>query len=373
MRLIISNVGSCTFYLAKFLVRLLSPFQGTISTSYIKNNMDLISKIKALSLDYNFELISFDVVSLFTNVNLNDTLAYLKNYLPDVIDGLKRSTVLSLIELCFRHSKFTFNGFTYSQKFGVSMGNALSPVISNLYMEFYETILLPKVLPPNVIWYRYVDDVICLWPQTINPDNFLIKLNLLNPDIQFTMEREQNGSIPFLDLKLFRQDKDIRFTVYRKPTNVCAYLHFFSNHNLQTKKSVFRSFFLRGFRVCDLEFINIEFDTIYSIGRSLQYPEHVLDDCRTAAYRTFSRSDIQNSRARHSNKSLSLPFSTGFVLIRPILSQLGINVIFNFKNTIRNFLIHNQPRDEDSNLVYIVPCGQCPSVYLVVRPGWYFQ
>ena len=109
------------------------------------------------------------------------------------------------------------------------MGNALSPVISNLYMEFYETILLPKVLPPNVIWYRYVDDVICLWPQTINPDNFLIKLNLLNPDIQFTMEREQNGSIPFLDLKLFRQDKDIRFTVYRKPTNV-------SNHNLQTKK-----------------------------------------------------------------------------------------------------------------------------------------
>ena len=94
------------------------------------------------------------------------------------------------------------------------------------------------------------------------------------------------------------------------------------------------------------------------------FSEHVLDDCRTAAYCTFSRSDIRNSRASYSNKSLTLPFSTEFVLIRPILCQLVINLIFNFKNTIKNFLIHNQPRDEDSNLVYIVPCGQCPSVYL---------
>ena len=365
-RLIISNIGSCTFKLAKFLVNILSPFQGKISSSGIKNNSDLISKIKSSPVTYPFKMVSFDVKSLFTNVSLNETLYYLDQYLPATIESYERKTVLNLIELCFNHSKFVFNGYTYQQKFGVSMGNALSPVIANLYMEFFETVLLPKILPPHIVWYRYIDDVLCFWPQNLDLDIFLTQMNTLNNNIQFTMEIEQNNCIPFLDVQLFRKDKDIRFSVYRKPTNVCSYLHFFSNHDLKTKKSVFISFFLRGFRVCDLEYINSEFEEIYNIGRSLQYPVWVLDDCRTAAFKTFSRTaPISNWRLnRHYDSSLILPYSTSFTPIRPILSSLGINLIFNYKNNIKNHLIQNKPKNLDANGVYLVPCGDCSQVYI---------
>ena len=60
------------------------------------------------------------------------------------------------------------------------MGNALSPVIANLFMEFFEVKPLLKILPSDVRWYRYIDDVLCFWPQNLDPDLFLSKLNMLN-------------------------------------------------------------------------------------------------------------------------------------------------------------------------------------------------
>ena len=87
--------------------------------------MDLINKIKSNPVTYPFTLISFDVKSLFTNVNLDDPLSYLNNYLPDTFGNLSKGVLIDLIELCFKHNKFTFNGKLYLQKFGVSMGNAL--------------------------------------------------------------------------------------------------------------------------------------------------------------------------------------------------------------------------------------------------------
>ena len=72
IRLIISNVGSVSIKLSKFLVRILSPLQGTISKCSVKNNVDLIDRIKNSNIDYPFQLVSFDVKSLFTNVSLEE-------------------------------------------------------------------------------------------------------------------------------------------------------------------------------------------------------------------------------------------------------------------------------------------------------------
>ena len=46
----------------------------------------------------------------------------------------------------------------------MAMGNPLSPFLSNLYMEFFERKMLKIFLPTDAVWFRYVDDIICLWP-----------------------------------------------------------------------------------------------------------------------------------------------------------------------------------------------------------------
>lgn len=101
------------------------------------------------------------------------------------------------MSFCFKSSYFSFDLIFEHQESGCSMGNPVSPVFANLVMQIaLETIMnkLPFELPSL---NRYVDDLSQL------PTNEIEKVfNIFNSydvDIQFTMERENNCSLPFLD------------------------------------------------------------------------------------------------------------------------------------------------------------------------------
>ena len=72
-------------------------------------------------------MVSFDVVSLFTKVPVNDLLEYLAEVLDNYSLPFSTDKILELIKLCVFDSVFTFDGKFYTQKFGMAMGNPLSP------------------------------------------------------------------------------------------------------------------------------------------------------------------------------------------------------------------------------------------------------
>ena len=150
VRHIICSTGSISYKLSKWLVTILSPLIGTISNSNIKNNVDLVNKLTTLDINFDCCLVSWDVTSLFTRVPVNDLLLYLEVELCKYDLPLPVDTIIKLIKLCVTDAKFSFNGEFYAQKFGMSMGNPLSPVLSNLYMEFFERDLSSNILHPNV-------------------------------------------------------------------------------------------------------------------------------------------------------------------------------------------------------------------------------
>ncbi len=59
--------------------------------------------------------------------------------------------------------------------------------------------LLPFDLP---FLYIYVDDILAAIPANLVEETLEI-FNAINSKIQFTVETEKDGAIPFLDLKLF--------------------------------------------------------------------------------------------------------------------------------------------------------------------------
>ena len=159
LRPIISTIGSVSYKLSKFLVTLLQPLVGTISTSHVENNLDFINKLKGKVPQKDEIMISFDVKSLFTCVPVDDVLEFLNCELSRHVLSLPNNVILELIRLCVVDTCFTFDGKFFRQKFGMQMGNCLSPVLSNIYMEFYETRLARTVLSDDIFWVRYVDDV----------------------------------------------------------------------------------------------------------------------------------------------------------------------------------------------------------------------
>ncbi|KER20756.1 hypothetical protein T265_10776 [Opisthorchis viverrini] len=76
------------------------------------------------------------------------------------------------------------------------MGSPISGLIAEIAMQKLERIVLPDIKPQ--IWVRYVEDTFAV----VRENELLRAEELLNnvfPDIQFTMETEENNNLASLD------------------------------------------------------------------------------------------------------------------------------------------------------------------------------
>ena len=199
-RPIISNINSPSYKLSKWLAKKLSPYLGTFSDAHLRHNKDLIEFLKTVN-PSKHKFISFDVSALFTNVPLQPTLEFLKRKLSSTkIDpAIPTDIIIKLIELCLKKSYFQFDDVFYEQMFGIQMGNPLSPVLANLFLEHIESELLPLYsgVQPT-FWKRYVDDVLCMVPHNFDLNSFLIFINGFYSTLHFTFEWEKDDRISFL-------------------------------------------------------------------------------------------------------------------------------------------------------------------------------
>ena len=110
--------------------------------------------------------------------------------------------------------------------------------VANLVMEEVEQMALSSYPSPPWFWKRYVDDTCTALPKGSVSD-FHQHLNGMNKHIQFTVEEETDGSLPFLDV-LLTHNKDglIDTSVYRKKTHTSRYVDFLLHYPLVHKKSV---------------------------------------------------------------------------------------------------------------------------------------
>ena len=78
------------------------------------------------------------------------------------------------------------------QLHGTAMGSQCSPVVANIYMEYFKDLALGPELPiPIKEWKRYVDDVFSIIPKA-KRDTMLQYLNSIDPHIKFTVEQTQH-------------------------------------------------------------------------------------------------------------------------------------------------------------------------------------
>ena len=98
------------------------------------------------------------------------------------------------------------------------MGGPASSVVAEIYMQEHDKKALQCQTPPKA-YERFVDDTFSIIKRT-HLQGFFDYMNSLHPKIQFTIEEENDGSLPFLDTLLKRNgDGSISVLVYRKPTH----------------------------------------------------------------------------------------------------------------------------------------------------------
>jgi hypothetical protein len=145
-RPIVGSVYSPCCALADFLHKILSPPVGN-TDSFMKNSEHLVKLIKAINLQNENCLVSFDVFSLFTNIPVEEVLQVIRNRLnkdPTFPEhsSLQVEDVVELLDICLTTTYFQFDDKLYQQKEGMAMQNSLSPVVSSIFIEHFEEIAL---------------------------------------------------------------------------------------------------------------------------------------------------------------------------------------------------------------------------------------
>ena len=161
---------------------------------------------------------------------------------------------IRLLELTLTNCIFCFNTKFYKQLQGGAMGSPVSPVIANIYMEYFESLSILSC--PTLIkwWFRYVDDV----HSTTRKDqvNQLKEhLNSIDPHTKFTMELSGTDGLPLLDTLTKPTANFIESTVYRKPTHRDRYLDYNSNYPISAILSVIHTFIHRAKQVCSTQIL----------------------------------------------------------------------------------------------------------------------
>jgi hypothetical protein len=298
-------------------------------------------------------------------VPIDTTLSFLKEYLQNHNIDLPFSidVFIDLLELCTKHSYFSCNDRFYKQSRGLPMGSCLSPVLSNIFMEYFESELIPTINCNIVTWYRYVDDVFAVLPSDTNFDVVLTQLNSLNPSIKFKIEKETNNMLPFLDLCVMRTESNLpKFKIYRKPTHSNMYIHAFSSHTDNIKIGAISNIFLRAYRLSDCEYIDEEIDFITGTFLELGYAGNFIKRAHLRARKTFY--NINNKDPINYNNFLILPSICDKKNIRNIVPD-NTRIVFRSNNNLKSFVRHEITKSVKHDAgVYVVPCVDCDKKYI---------
>ena len=153
---------------------------------------------------------------------------YISNGNPDL--QLTKTELRNAFNFATAQTHFLFKGSFLDQIDGVAMGSPLAPVLANLFMGHHERIWLENYKASSILFYRrYVDDTFCLFDTEHDATLFSDYINDRHPNIRFTMEKEMDKKILFLDVLIDNSQPQSPITrVYRKKTFTDLLTNYFS-------------------------------------------------------------------------------------------------------------------------------------------------
>ena len=174
----------------------------SVSPATLFRTDKLVNILKNEKVPHDFDLVSFDVTILFTNVLFEYTIDVIlrKVYEEKLIKtDIPKKEIKELLLLCTKIVHFEFNGKTFQQLDGAAMGSPLGSVIAviaEIFMVKLENTLVFRLKNYLLFWKRYVDDTLCFVKKG-SRDYVLSSLNDFHDNITFTFEEERNNMISF--------------------------------------------------------------------------------------------------------------------------------------------------------------------------------
>ena len=207
-----TQIYSATYNLLKFLSRILSSL--LVNPYSVRNSKEFVDYVQNFTLSENEILVSFDVVSLLSSVQVDKALGLVLDlFSSDESLALRISLDIPHItiglEHCFSSTVFSYLNSFFKRIYGTPMGSCISPIITSIYMEHIEhtAITTFHILPS--LRLRYVDDTFCILNKDHINDFHTSQFNILAYSVH-----HRNFSLPFLDVLVKRKSRNGDITTH---------------------------------------------------------------------------------------------------------------------------------------------------------------
>jgi hypothetical protein len=371
MRLIVSNISTPTSKIAKYVTKEFSKlnYQSVFS---VKNSQDLTQKLINQKVDETEVLISFDVVSLFPSIPIDQAIEIVLEFLNSTeLDRNKKASLIEMIKVCSRLNYCQFRENIYRQNDGLPIGSPLSPLIAELYLRKFELTYCKESWWPRV-FYRYVDDCLAIIKKK---DLSLIVENLNNSIFQklkFTFELEKENQIPFLDILVKKNGENLGFAVFRKSIDIPRFIGKDSFHPNSHKNASLQFLINRLLSIpMSNEDFELEWKEIIKIAIMNGFDETIcLKILEKKALKINTQLKSTMSDKGGDNKEMnfvSMPFFPPLTnKIKTILKKRDITLIHNSRGKLSDLLgnTKNKINNEMKSGIYMLECENCDKKYI---------
>ena len=317
-RPIVSDCSSESYNVAQYIDSYLNPI-SVLHPSYLRDTYDFLQKIKPIAVPSHTYIFTIDIDSLYTNIDTPTGLQTVSKVFQTYPDATRPDQVLlKLLEISLTRNDFIFNDKYYLQIKGTAMGKKFAPAYANIYMSEWEREALQKCPLQPSMYYRFLDDIIGLWPYTLEQfQAFIDILNTHHPSITVKYEIHST-QVNFLDTTVFFQHidttrKKLSTKVYFKDTDTHALLHKQSYHPKHTFPGIIKSQIIRFHRISSsTEHFNQATRTLFTVLRKRGYSKRFL---RTIKNNTLA--GLSPTRSQHTQDS------TLSIIATPVLGPIS--------------------------------------------------
>ena len=204
-------------------------YQPNIPISFSCDSTDkFLDNLKSFSIQPDIKVVSFDVVSLYTNIPLIETIDIIANalYAPTSfkVPPFPKKSFIKLLTIATQ-GIFMYKDKTYKRTDGVAMGSPLGPSLANFFLGYLENKNIVNSIHAPSFYNRYIDDICAIFSDGDNIQPFLDFINSLHQNIKFTIEYAKD-TFTFSNVELKFDDFSFESCIYIKPTHTWQMLQF---------------------------------------------------------------------------------------------------------------------------------------------------
>ena len=159
---------------------------------------------------------------------------------------------------------------------GVPMGFCTSPWFADIALELLETSCFKNYNNDVLLYKSYVDGCLIIVKKD-KLEEILSSFNNYNNNLQFTIKRETNNSINFLDIQLIRTNNKIITNWFRKSTALGRYINYLSLHPETQKIAIIYRLVDKAIKLSDSQFHKENFKTVNHYLSCNNYPSNIIN------------------------------------------------------------------------------------------------